>query len=129
MADSEGNVDAFLELLDWDGQTTTIAGESLDAHFQKVGARPMEIFSFNLESQRDLSADKSATGDEEELFTFSVTKEIDSATPELFLAFCNCATDQDNPLAIARVTLRKAAGLKPLIFLIYNFAAVAIKSW
>jgi len=127
MAD-EGNVDAFLELLDWDEQTAVITGESLDSHFKKTGAQPMELLSFSLEAQRDLTSDK-VGGEEEPLFTFSVTKEIDSASPELFLAFCNCATDQDNPLAVARVTLRKAGGPDPLNYLIYNFTGVAIKTW
>src|SRR3954470_24086859 len=113
MAD-EGNIDAFLQPVAMDGETPIIRGASLDAKFQKTKTHPMEITNFSLESQRDLNSDSAS---DDELFTFSVTKEVDIATPELFLVFCNCATDQANPLEMARVTLRKAAGKAPLNYL------------
>jgi len=127
MAD-EGQLDAFLELVDWDGQTPVIEGESLDAQFKKSGGKPMQLNTFSLESQRDLSSE-AGSADTEEAFTFTVTKDVDIATPHLFLAFCNCATDQDNPLAVAKVSLRKAAGPEPLVYMVYKFSGVAIKSW
>src|SRR4051812_48989391 len=104
-------LDGFLELLDADDETTTVAGESLDAEFKKRGAQPIEILNFSMESQVDLASEDGSL--EDYLFVFSITKEVDSATPQLFRAFCGDVTpypDGFSVLSTARVTLRKAAG-------------------
>src|SRR5262245_27760019 len=124
-------LDGFLEILDFDGTETIIAGESLDAAFKKAGSKPIEILNFSLESQVDLGEGKQGA-DEEHLFTFTITKEVDSATPQLFLAFCGDVTPYPDGFATiqaARVTLRKAAGKDPLNYLVYFFKACNIKSW
>jgi type VI secretion system secreted protein Hcp len=123
-------LDGFLELLGQDGTEIVIAGESLDEAFKKAESHPIEILNFSMESQVDLATDKG--DDEEDLFTFSVTKEVDSATPQLFLAFCGDVTpypDGFKTVGAARVTLRKAAGTTALNYLVYFFMGVNIKTW
>jgi type VI secretion system secreted protein Hcp len=126
-------LDGFLELFgDEDGSDVVIPGESLDADFKKRGAKPIEILNFSLESQRDLAGDTSSEDPDEALFVFSITKEVDSATPQLFLAFCGDVTPSPqgfSTIGSARVTLRKAAGTTPLSYLVYFFKAVHVKTW
>jgi type VI protein secretion system component Hcp len=140
-------LDAYLELLKADGKTPVIKGECLDYHFGD-DQFPMVLQSFSLESQADLSQEdalKSKGGEDEgNLFSFTIVKEVDKATPYLFYAYCHYASknpQKPNPLeiALARVTIRKAAGImkgqgggvqaRVLGFLVYEFRDVAIKSW
>jgi type VI protein secretion system component Hcp len=66
----------------------------------------------------------------QELFLFTITKEIDSATPHLFLEYCTRWARQVVNWDKAKVTLRKAAGGDPhLEFMVYEFTNVWVKSW
>lgn len=135
-------LDAYLELLN--GGQPAVTGECLDAVFSKKKA--MQLTSFTLSSQVDLTGGKPEREDEEaeeiyqppgpqktpskNLFTFTITKEIDNATPDLLLGFCQRWATQNVTWELARVTVRKAGGGLPAIdYLIYEFTNVYVRSW
>jgi type VI secretion system secreted protein Hcp len=65
---------------------------------------------------------------------FQVTKPVDVASPPLFRAYCKHAClppdDPDNrPIDLAKVTLRKAGGAKPLEYLLLQFTQVYVASY
>jgi type VI protein secretion system component Hcp len=69
--------------------------------------------------------------------TFKVTKEVDLATTKLFTAYCEHA-DRDklggekkgsDCFDSATVTLRKASGGKPLVYLVVEFTTVFVNSF
>jgi type VI protein secretion system component Hcp len=62
--------------------------------------------------------------------TFKVTKEIDQASPELYLAYCkNADLLTSQPFDTAKVTLRKAGGKNKLVYLVLEFSKVRVKSY
>ncbi len=137
------SIDAFLELLNESGQAA-VKGECLDAAFGNAHA--LQLVDFELTAQGDLDSAYARELDEDSdketqakkqkkarvsLFTFTVTKEIDAATPFLFQAFCrrwSNAADPKGKFAKARVTVRKAGGA-PLVYLKYEFTDVWMYSW
>jgi type VI protein secretion system component Hcp len=62
-------------------------------------------------------------------FKFSVTKEVDSATPQLFVAYCQHAAAVATPFDTAIITLRKAGGPEPMIYLVLEFSKVFVTSF
>src|ERR1700683_3797612 len=132
-------LDGFLELLKG---KDAVEGETLDKTFGTKSRKAMSITSFKLSPQGLPSKKKKkghdATEHEEEHddehtqptqpkgkhqkpkypLAFTVSKEIDSASTELFLAYCRHADDAlpDNAKCfdLARVTLRKAESVKPV---------------
>lgn len=64
--------------------------------------------------------------------TFKISKTIDASSPHLYLSYCQ-HTDQevfnDLPFDTAKVTLRKAAGKNPLVFLVIEFTKAYVTSY
>jgi type VI protein secretion system component Hcp len=122
-------LDCFLQLLK--GGKSAVEGESLDAKFGPLKA--FELVKFRLSSQIDMTTEDPAAGADEEAeqaFVLNVTKEIDSATPDLFLNYCRfSATRTLGTFDEAILTVRKAAGAKALEYLVYRLRDVYIKSW
>ncbi|MGF1580237.1 MAG: type VI secretion system tube protein Hcp [Gemmataceae bacterium] len=138
------SIDAFLELLN-DSGNPAIKGECLDREFSD-GA--LQLVDFELQAQGELDAayahkldlerdDKEEKARQDKaklsLFTFTITKEIDAATPFLFQAFCERWSakpkdKQQGKFAKARVSVRKAGGT-PFTYLQYEFTDVHIYSW
>jgi type VI protein secretion system component Hcp len=120
-------IDAFLELLDVEAQSA-VQGEALDKKFREK--QGMELLSFEVSSQVDPSSAAAATpGTESNLFTFSITKSIDNATPDLLMAYAKYWKTRREIWPLARVTMRKAAGHKQMKFLLFEFGSAYIKSW
>src|SRR5262249_9226553 len=119
--------DAFLELLTRGKPAVT--GETLDEEFKPRKA--MEIASFKLQSQRDMTDGDASDGLTEgtTLFQLSVTKEVDNATPDLYLAYCKQASSREANYDLMRLTVRKAAGATKFTYLVLQFANVFVKSW
>jgi type VI protein secretion system component Hcp len=118
-------LDGFLELLQKNG-TAAVKGETTDAKFRGKG---MKLVSFELKAQQDLSSERSSDPEDSKLFTFSVTKELDYATPDLFKAYCLFWDDHKITWDKARVTLRKAAGGQAVEYLVFEFQDVYVKDW
>lgn len=148
-------IDAYLELRN--GDKPAIEGETLDKILGAKHRRGVQLISFELSSQVDLTPREKTTSsemfgnlfdeprddepedeEEQEYFTFTVTKEIDNATPEFFTAYCQHWSSTKTPSTAAKtegifdeakVTIRKAAGSKPIEYLVFEFREVWIKSW
>jgi type VI secretion system Hcp family effector len=58
-----------------------------------------------------------------ELKPFTVTKEVDLATPDLFLACCKKA-----PFETAQITFRKAGQEEPVKYMVFHFTKVYVQS-
>jgi type VI protein secretion system component Hcp len=137
--------DAFMEL--FKGNKVAVTGETLDKKF--ADKKAFELRSFKLNSQRDMTQGHEVDpGDEEgqaePVFVLNIQKDIDSATPDLFLNYCRYATmrgqdkQQSGVFDIAIVTVRKAGGIRSeggkavtgqIEYLVYEFHNVYIKSW
>jgi type VI secretion system Hcp family effector len=119
-------IDSFLELLN-NGEPA-IHGETLDSKFH--GKQAVQLLSFEIDSKVDLSmgAGSDLGGDDGNLFTFSVSKEIDSATPDLINGYAKYWKSQEVTWDQARVVIRKAGG-KQIKFMQFDFDDVYIKSW
>jgi type VI protein secretion system component Hcp len=149
-------LDAFLELTK---NGSPVAGESLDRAFRKA----MAITSFWIGSgqppqraRRDPQAETDEHADQPTTIapnnqaqpppparkpqfplTFRISKDVDAASKELFLAYCRhadsdrLAGDQNNPdcFDTARVTLRKAGGKEPLVYLVLEFGTVFVNNY
>jgi len=61
--------------------------------------------------------------------TFEVSKELDLGSPELFMAYCYNATNSPVTFDSAKVTLRKASGSTPLVYLVFEFTEVRVASF
>ena len=152
-------VDGFLELLKED-QSPLIKGECLDAHFGKQHAMAILTFELNSEEGKAAAA-KLAMGDEEQSdadkymlekklqeqqqkqqaankagkarfsLTFEVNKDVDAASPLLFMYYCEHAfrKGKAKPIPLARLTLRKSAGAVPLPYLVLEFTQVHVSSY
>lgn len=148
-------IDGFLELLR--GGKPAVHGESLDATFGVKHAMAIQSFTFSSDSRaaramRGMFDDEDLGGDEdhalagmrggkgkgkgggpekERPFTlnFEITKLVDSASPALFKAYCARACAMAKPYGLAKVTLRKAGGAKPLEYLILQFTQVYVASY
>jgi type VI protein secretion system component Hcp len=118
--------DAFMQLIK--GGKPAVQGETLDAKFGKLKA--FELTKFKLTSQRDMTSEEGEAEGDEPVFILNIEKEIDSATPDLFLNYCRYATTKNSgTFDEAIVTVRKAAGAAQLEYLVYRFRDVYIKSW
>src|SRR4051812_5728664 len=99
--------DAYLELEK--GGQPAVGGETLDAYFKSKKA--VEVTSFKLTSQRDMTEGENsmALTEDQNLFVLSINKEVDNATPDLFLAYCMHASSRGSNFDTMRLTVRKAA--------------------
>jgi type VI protein secretion system component Hcp len=150
-------LDGFLELLS--GGKPAIDGENLDGTFQPKHAIAIQSFSLTSESRSSRRAaermaeglqegdgvptmsemkpgKKPSSNGKERRFSlnFQVTKPVDAASPPLFRAYCKHAClspdDDDNkPIDVAKVTLRKAGGAHPLEYLVMQFTKVYVASY
>lgn len=64
-----------------------------------------------------------------EKYTFTITKDTDSSSPELFLSYCETAALRHKPFDEGIVTVRKATGGDPLTFLKLTFKQVYVMSY
>ena len=134
-------IDAYLILRKGKG-SPTISGETLDKEFDPKEA--VQLKKFRLASQQSFTEDdeeeepSTETSPEPEndkpYFVFSIEKEIDSATTQLFQAYCDHAKDttnakKDGVFSEGLVYLRKASGGKALKYVIFQFKEVYIKTW
>jgi len=60
---------------------------------------------------------------------FKITKDVDIASPELFLAYCENTKAKPVPFAMARVTLRRAGGSEPQVYLVVEFTDVLVTTY
>jgi type VI secretion system secreted protein Hcp len=147
-------IDGFLELLR--GGKPAVHGENLDASFAAKHAMAIQSFTLSSDSKaaramRGMFEDDEMEGDEDAAlammasrksrsktggekqrpFTlnFEVTKAIDSASPALFKAYCARACVMAKPYDVARVTLRKAGGAKPLEYVQLQFTQVFVATY
>ncbi len=64
-----------------------------------------------------------------EKYTFTITKDTDSSSPELFLSYCETAALRHKPFDVAILTIRKLTGGDPLCFLKMTFSEVYVMSY
>jgi type VI protein secretion system component Hcp len=119
--------DLFLELKH--GGKNVCQGETLDATYKAKGA--IELTSFTLKSNIDLSSDldPEESDDDKKVFSLSIKKAIDNASPDLFRAYCMHATKQEKAFDQATLTMRKAAGSGSLEFFVLELSNVTIQSY
>jgi type VI protein secretion system component Hcp len=60
---------------------------------------------------------------------FYIKKDVDLATPDLFLAYCQNHRGDAKPFESARVTLRRAGGRGPQIYLVVEFQEVFVTAY
>ena len=87
----------------------------------------------------DLMDDLDDTDDDQEFFTFTIKKDVDNASPQLYQAYCKNWTastshdpnqvKDDGKFASAKVTIRKSGGGSPIEYLVFEFREVWVKSW
>ena len=158
MSHVSSKVDGFLELLQANKQTPAVKGETLDAHFAKTHAMAITAFELNSEEgkaaamkmmaaeQEGEDIDQSritaqqAKAKEESLkkkggrrfsLSFEISKDVDAASPLLFMHYCERAFNKSKaqPIPFARVTLRKSGGPNPLNYLVLEFSDVHVASY
>jgi type VI protein secretion system component Hcp len=135
-------LDGFLELKR--GGAAAVEGECRDATFSVKKAMAIKSFEFGSETSSSKSDEE---GDEDEdsgkikppqkksssahpnEFKFSVTKDVDAASPQLFVAYCQHAAAIAKPFDTAIVTLRKAQGSERMIYLVMEFSGVFVSSY
>lgn len=141
------SLDGFLELIK---QGKPVEGESLDKIFSAKKAIAISSFDvWTLENEiededgPDLSnAPTTGNGplrprgkpntDEKKKcpIFFKVTKEVDASSPELFLGYCRHADLQiSEAYDSAKVTIRKAGGPNPVVYLVMEFGKVYVCSY
>lgn len=142
-------VDVFLEIMK--SGNRSLKGETRDKEFGRRGA--MEINSFKLgsgdvqgaireaeqeerksPSQKWKAAKRDAMdmGDsmemdepDEDKFTFSIAKTFDSASPDLFVAYCETAALKTKPFEKAILTVRKTGQ----VYLVITFEQVYVTEY
>jgi len=116
--------DAFLTLKhsEW-----TIRGESTDDQIKDDDA--FELQSFTLQSNVDLSDETMKASGGKDKFTVKIKKDLDAASPDIFLAFCKQASKEGKSFDSATITVRKAAGSEQLEFLILKMENATISNW
>jgi type VI protein secretion system component Hcp len=145
-------LDAFLELIK-NGQP--VAGETLDKIFGAKKAIAISGFSMETKEKeiedtagpqldtaptpigqgtpsiRPSSRPQSdAPAKKECPVSFSIDKEVDASSTELYLGYCRNADQMTNPpYDTAKVTIRKAGGPNPLVYLVLEFSRVQISSY
>jgi type VI protein secretion system component Hcp len=137
-------LDGFLELKR--GGVAAVEGECRDRTFAVKKAMEITSFEFGAETSSGSSTtDLDESDDDEEPkkksgqkkkppadpmgFTFKISKEVDSATPQLFRAYCEHAAGKPKPFDTAVVTLRKAGGKEPQVFMVLEFGEVLVCSF
>jgi type VI protein secretion system component Hcp len=121
-------VDLFLVLTN--GGKNVCVGETLDATYSAKGA--VELKSFTLKSNIDLSSDdtsSSAGGEQKKVFTLSIKKVVDNASPDLFRAYCMHATKQEKAFESGTLTVRKSAGQGALEYMTLVLGNVTVQSF
>lgn len=142
-------IDGFLELIRH-GQP--VPGETLDKTFSAKRAMSITGFTvWTLENEIEDEAPPSSVSDNSDSkwgqaslgspkarstepkkcpIFFRITKEVDLASAELYLAYCKHAdTQADEPFDLAKVSIRKAGGAHPLVFLVLEFGKVYVASY
>jgi type VI protein secretion system component Hcp len=133
-------IDAFLEIID---EENPVHGESDDEVFKAKKA--IEVLSVSLEPVKATSVETPPEGEATRTkgvrsplaaprsFKLDITKEVDNASPNLFLAYCRFLTNADpaycKPFDSMRLTLRKAAGPNALNYLVLEFSDVFVVSY
>ena len=139
-------LDAFLTFQDT--QAGTPAGETRDETFKEAGA--MEINSFELKPLKkdstfglDLAEDDGDDGKQKKKkqkknkhagkhsFTASFDKELDSASPDLLIAYCRYLASPEKCKSIKQVhvSVRKAGAGRRLVFLEFLLKEVYVISY
>ncbi len=141
-------IDGFMEITD---QGKPIKGETLDKTFGNSKHRACSIISFDIKmQQQDKDPEPSGESntitpggtpndpDESEKpnspLRFSVKKEVDMASSTLFAAYCkhvglSAQEEARHAFDKVRITVRKAAGLNPLVFLVFEFKEVYVSEY
>jgi type VI protein secretion system component Hcp len=127
----------------------SVKGETLDSRFQKHGASKIWSFAWTSKHGDAAPPDEISTTVESDDYSvlnkppaqlkpispnrkdsrvsvgaFTVTKDIDVATPTLFKAHAHCAVFES-----AHVYFRKTAGAKAMTFFRLSFSDVIIETW
>jgi type VI protein secretion system component Hcp len=125
MKTGDSPFDAFLRIY---GGNPPVEGETLDYKFHDKHA--FELLKFRLAGQKDLTQGRELLDlDEGPLFLLNITKDVDSATTDLFKNYLQQKTRAQPVFDKAILTLRKAAGSKQIKYLILEFDHVGIESW
>jgi type VI protein secretion system component Hcp len=141
-------LDGFLEIKP--GGAPSVTGETRDAAFAGKGAMSLNSFEFGSESgagaSRGGKEDKKNShgkkdprsqpkppempaGEPTTSLYFYIKKDVDLATPDLFLAYCQNHRGDAKPFESARVTLRRSGGREPQVYLVVEFQEVFVTAY
>lgn len=136
-------LDGFLELKFRGAPAVT--GECRDSAFSLKKAMAIKSFEFGTElgsssKEDDEDEEDEKTGKKQPEkpksnsknptnFKFSITKDVDSASPALFKAYCMHASAGVSQFDQAIISLRKAGGSDRFVYLVMEFAGVFVSSY
>jgi type VI secretion system secreted protein Hcp len=111
--------DAFMYVT---GGAVPAVGETTDLVFTQKKAWEVQSFSFGASNPSTVGSGSGGSGGGKvTISSFNVMKRTDNASPKLFKACC-----MGSFYDTAVVTLRKAGGKTPLVYLVYTFTEVYV---